>query len=169
MTQPERHLGLTPMSDAPEVGPRIRERRERLGMSGMALAEEAKVDRGRLRALEAGDPSVRQSTIANVLAALDRMERRFQAPPLESEPVNGGHTVKVTLRGNFGVETTIEGLASDIDQLEELAGRLIDRMSAPSADRSPAPGITEAVGEAIRNRNPRDGNDQAVTRSKTTR
>lgn len=167
MGETARDLGLTPMSDAPQVGPLIRQRRERMGMTSIALAAEAQVDRGRLRSLENGDPSVRQSTIKRVLEALDKIEHRLGVPPVDEER-ESERTVRISIRGNFGVETTIEGSARDQDALEAMAARLIERMSAQQAERSPDPDITSAVGEAIRKHRPQNGKDQPVTGSEAT-
>lgn len=151
MSEAARRLELSSVSDAPEAGPVIKRRRERLGMSQVALAHEAKVDRGRLAKLEQGDPSVQQRTIGAVLSALDRVERLVGAPPATESEGDPDRPIKLTVRGNFGVETTIEGSARDIDALEDLAARLIDRMSRTVEPDSPLPEMTAGVREVVRN------------------
>lgn len=109
-----------------EVGHRIRDRRLALGLSVKALAERARVDRGRLAKLEAGDLSIRAATIGAVQSALDRLEREMG---MDVTPVDdGGGEVEFRVSGNFGVDVVVKGPVENLDALEASVNRLIVRM-----------------------------------------
>ena len=113
-----------------EVGARVQERRTRLGMSVSALAREAKVDRGRLAALEAGDGSVRESTIGAIHAALDRLEHEIgmdvSGSAVGTDPEDD--LVEFTIEGNFGVRAVVKGPIRDMDKLQAAVARLVQEM-----------------------------------------
>ena len=111
-------------TQAEGAGAGIMARRIRLGMSVKALAEQSHVDRGRLTALEKGDPTVRQSTIGAVTATLDRLEQEMGL-----EPATGsGDTVEFHVGGNFGVDVVVKGPVRDLAALEASVARLIAQM-----------------------------------------
>lgn len=112
-----------------ETGSQLRDRRLRLGMSVRQLAEEADVDRGRLAALEAGEP-VRETTTAKVRAALDRLDEEIG---MDTGDENG-REVEFRVRGNFGVDVVVRGPIEDIAALEASVARLVGQMQAENGE-----------------------------------
>lgn len=117
-----------------ELGRAIQRRRLALGMEIQDLAEEANVDRGRLSAWEKG-ARARDSSIAQVLRTLDRLEEEMGGPYDADKNV-----VTFRLRGNFGVDVTLAGPVSNLDELEASVTRLLKSMgdqsgNPPSSDR----------------------------------
>lgn len=110
-----------------DLGARIKERRVAIGMSVKGLAEQAKVDRGRLAALENGDPTVRETTVGAVESALTRLEHEMGmndiAPASEAESM-----VEFRVTGNFGVDVVVKGPIGDMAAMEESVGRLVAKM-----------------------------------------
>jgi transcriptional regulator with XRE-family HTH domain len=129
----EKRLGLRPVDD--ETGRRLRDRRVRMGLSVRQLAEEARVDRARLAALEAGDPNVRATTIAKVDATLGRLEQEMGM----DEPATDGDTVEFRVSGNFGVDVVVKGPVRDLPALEEAVNRILSRMQQQSRELPPSP------------------------------
>lgn len=84
-----------------EIGPELKRRREALGLSVRQLASLAKVDRGRLGALERGEPGVRPSTIGAVRSALERLEQELgqDSPDLVTNTIELPDGTKVTFVG----------------------------------------------------------------------
>lgn len=119
-------------AQAEETGAGIMGRRIRLGMSVKALAEQSHVDRGRLTALEKGDPTVRQSTIGAVVATLDRLEQEMGLEPPAG--TSSGEMVEFHVGGNFGVDVVVKGPVRDLAALEESVARLIARMQKNAQD-----------------------------------
>lgn len=115
---------LFPMTD---TGSLIRQRREALGMSKSRLADEARVDRGRLAALEDGDPSVTPRTIGAIEAALSRLETEL-GMDLPSQVGEG--MVEFRVSGNFGVDVVVRGPVRDLDLLEKQVVNLIREMKS---------------------------------------
>lgn len=114
---------VSPMADK-GVGARIRARRMELGMSVKALAERAGVDRGRLTAIEDG-ANARSSTIGAIEAELNRLEAEINEDPDYQPAGRPGGLVTFRIRGNFGVDATVQGPVGDIDRLEASAQRLL--------------------------------------------
>lgn len=116
------------------AGEDIKRRRAALGMSVSKLAEAAKIDRGRLSALEAGDSSVRASTIGAVESALDRLEAEIgmDQPSAVRDP---GDYVEFRLSGNFGVDVVVRGPVRDMDALEQQVERLLREMRSGDTPR----------------------------------
>jgi transcriptional regulator with XRE-family HTH domain len=112
-----------------EIGRAIKRRRLALGMDVKDLAEEAKVDRGRLSAWEKGE-GARESSIAQVLRALDRLEAEIVGPYDNERDI-----VTFRLQGNFGVDVTLQGPVSNLDELEASVTRLLRSMGDPSVKR----------------------------------
>ena len=112
---------------AEDSGDSIRTRRERLGMSVRALAKEAGVDRSRISLVEEGG-EISSTVRRAIVAALDRLEDEVSGPYDESRDV-----VTFRLKGNFGVDVTLQGPVSNIDDLEASVTRLIKSMGDPSA------------------------------------
>lgn len=85
-----------------EIGPELRQRREALGLSVRQLASLAQVDRGRLAALESGDPAVRASTIGAVRSTLERLEHEMgeDTPDLVTNTIELPDGTKVTFVGS---------------------------------------------------------------------
>lgn len=65
-----------------ELGQELKHRRRALGISAIALSERIGISRGTLRAVEAGAPSIANSTRRRVMVALG-IEHLFDAWPLE--------------------------------------------------------------------------------------
>lgn len=127
-------LGLVPV-DSAETGRRIRERRTRLGMTVKDLAARAGVDRGRLAKLEAGDPTVRTTTIGAVEKALDEVEQLTR--PLPRQP-GDSDMVEFRVSGNFGVDVVVKGPIRDLASLEQSVGRIVSRMQREQEDQRPS-------------------------------
>jgi transcriptional regulator with XRE-family HTH domain len=117
----------------------VERRRVRLGLSISALANEAKVDRSRISAIEAGDPSVRESTIGAVRSALARLEHEMGMDEL-ARPIGNqaDGLVEFVIEGNFGVRAVVKGPVSNLDALSAAAGKLVRdlREAAPGDDDS---------------------------------
>lgn len=119
-----------------EVGRRIKERRTRLGMHVIDLAERAGIDRGRLAEIEKGKAAnTRDTTIARIERALDALEHEMSIdvdlPPgvrRVGDPAEG--IVEFTVEGNFGVRAVVKGPISDLDQLQEAVAKLIAGMKS---------------------------------------
>lgn len=107
------------------VGGAIRARRAALGLSVKALAERAGVDRGRLAAIEEG-ASARSATIGALESTLSRLEEEMGGP-YDSE--HG--LVTFRLRGNFGIDVTLQGPVDNLDELEASVERLLAKMEQP--------------------------------------
>jgi transcriptional regulator with XRE-family HTH domain len=110
-----------------ERGKEIKRRRVALGMNVKALAERAGIDRGRLSKLEAGDPSVRETTIGAVEAALTRLEVEMGYDTPAAVSVTDD-LIEFRVSGNFGVDVVVKGPVRDMDALERSVERLIRRM-----------------------------------------
>ena len=123
-TQP---VGLRLVDDNAETGRRIRERRTALRMTVKDLAARAGVDRGRLAKLEAGDSSVRSTTIGAVEAALTEVEQLTS--PLPPQPADEG-VVEFRVTGNFGVDVVVKGPVRDLPALEASVNRILSRMQS---------------------------------------
>lgn len=123
----EAPLASGPMeSDAGTTGTEIKARRVRLGLSISELATEAKVDRSRISAIEAADPTVRESTIGAVRSALDRLELELgmdDAIRTVGDPAED--LVEFVIEGNFGVRAVVKGPVRNLEALQEAAAKLI--------------------------------------------
>lgn len=103
-------------------GQRIKRRREALGLDVIDLAQQAKVDRGQLARIEAGEVQrPRHSTIHAIESALDRLEVEMGGPYDSPEP----RQVTFRIQGNFGVDVVVQGPVDDADELERVVERLI--------------------------------------------
>lgn len=124
------------------VGPRIRERRARIGMSVKALAERAGVDRGRLAEIEAGAAkNVRPATIGAIERALDELE--VEKGVADSDLPAGAHRVgdpaddlvEFTIEGTGGIRAVVKGPIRDMAALQAAAQKLIEGMQiSPPAE-----------------------------------
>lgn len=113
---------LTPVVDE-GVGEAIRERRERLGLTKVALAKRAGVDRGRLAEIEEG-ANTRGATLSAIKRALDEFEAETSGPYDPDEE----RIVTFRMSGNFGVDVTVSGPVENLHELEDSVGRLLQRM-----------------------------------------
>lgn len=113
-----------------ETAASVKARRTRLGMSVQALAKEAHVDRGRLAALEKGDPSVRSSTIGAVESALTRLEQEIGM----DAPSTASNEIEFRVSGNFGVDVVVRGPVTDLAALEASVARLVSQMQSNESD-----------------------------------
>lgn len=109
-------------------------------MSVSALAKRAKVDRGRLAALEAGE-SVSDRTVGKVTAELDRLEREL-GMDVAGDPRQIGDPddalVEFTIEGTSGVRAVVKGPIANMAALQAAAAKLVRDMQAdvPAADNS---------------------------------
>lgn len=111
-------------------GAQIRARRMALGMTVKALAELSGVDRGQITRIEEGEVRPRTSTVGALVAALTKFEDEISGP-YDDEDENAGNLVTFRLKGNFGVDVTVQGPVADLDRLEASVERLIARMEHP--------------------------------------
>lgn len=102
-----------------ERGRLLRERRARMGISVSGLAEEAGVDRGVLKKLEAGE-NVRDTTIGKVTATLDRLEQEMGM----DEVMPAIEQIEIVFEGR-GVKLTMKAPIGDPDAAEAMAARLM--------------------------------------------
>lgn len=110
-------------------GRRIRERRERLGMTITQLAEAVDVPRSRLSQVENGKGNPRGDTYGKIERGLDRLEERYGMNDPEVITHEGRPAlVKYTIQGNFGVQAVVEGPVENIEELEASVARLIAGM-----------------------------------------
>src|SRR5690349_2454032 len=117
-------LTLTGVGISDEDRASVKARRERLGMSVRELEKESGVNRATIASVESGDRAVRPASVRAITAALERLEHEVSGP--YDEPRAG--TVTYRLRGNFGVDVTLEGPVENIDELEASVSRLIRSM-----------------------------------------
>ena len=120
-------LGKEHLAGVSEEGNRVRERRERLGMSKSDLAAEAKVNRNTLAAIEAGD-SFNRTTLAKIERALDALEEEAGIGSPEPRQVGGEDLIEFRLSGNFGVDVVVKGPIKDRAELESAVAHLIREM-----------------------------------------
>lgn len=119
------------------AGRDIERRRVRLGLSVSAMAHEAKVDRSRVSAIEAGDTSVRDSTIGAVVSALERLETEMGMDgPTRTIGDPADDLVEFIIEGNFGVRAVVKGPVRDLDALQEAASKLMRSLRISSAEES---------------------------------
>ena len=127
LEEPVGTVGLMTSGDR-QAAEAVQLRRLALGMSVKALAKHAGIDRGRLAALESGH-SVRPTTLAAVTRALDEIEEEV------SGPYDAEHgVVTFRLKGNFGVDVTLQGPVDNLDELEASVTRLMTSMGRDESD-----------------------------------
>lgn len=155
-----RDVDGTPMStrDNAEAGRNVQERRLRLAMTVKDLAARAGVDRGRVAALEAGDPGVRQTTIRAIEAALTEVE---QLTGVNAE--DGLETIEFTIEGGAGVKVTVKGPVADREALRQDVSEIIRAMREDEVEVDPEAyeAVRGEVGPAIRARKRASGLDQS--------
>lgn len=110
------------------VGEQVKARRTALGMTVKGLAERAGIDRGRLAALEAGDPTIRQTTVGAVERALSLLEHELGIDHPTGDEI--ADVVEFRVAGNFGVDVVVKGPVRDLQALEDSVARLVERMQA---------------------------------------
>jgi transcriptional regulator with XRE-family HTH domain len=110
---------------------KIRARRERLGMSLRELEKESGINRATIASIESGDRNVRSASVRAITAALDRIEGEIRGPYDDDDK----GVVTFRLQGNFGVDVTLAGPVSNLDELEASVTRLLRTMGDPSAKR----------------------------------
>jgi transcriptional regulator with XRE-family HTH domain len=124
--------------DRAKLGMSVEARRVKLGMSVKALAEKAGVDRSRVVAIEAGEPTVRAATLGAVEAALDRLEDEMGMRDADPSPHAIGDPsedlVEFTVEGNFGVRAVVKGPVRDLDALQAAVSKLIRDMQAQAPE-----------------------------------
>jgi transcriptional regulator with XRE-family HTH domain len=111
------------MVDDSGAGQRIKQRREKYGMTKSDLAARSGVSRGRLAEIEAGIVPGLPETIVKIEAALDKFQQETSGP--YDEP---GGMVTYRLTGNFGVDVTLQGPVSNLSELEQAVARLLAQM-----------------------------------------
>ena len=116
------------------MGDRVRARRVALGISAKALAMRAGVDRGRLAALEAGDPSVTERTVGAIDRALGALEREMGIEPDDKL----ADVIEFRVAGNFGVDVVVKGPVRDMAAIEDSVARLITKMQAQKDESAPS-------------------------------
>lgn len=141
----------SPPVDAPELerGRAIKHRRLVAGIKSLReFAKATGVARNAITAAEDGHGS--KGTYERLEAWLDAFDEETGGDDIPAPEVD--RQIEVTVSGNFGVTTTVRGSARDIDALEALAGRLIERMSSPTTTTAGTPEerITESVGAVLR-------------------
>lgn len=115
-------------------GADIQARRLAIGMPVAALARRAKVDRGRLSALEAGE-SVRDTTLAAVERALSELEEEMGmdvpsrvAHPSVEDPSQ--HFIRFRVEGVYGAKAlVVEGPVDNLPELEAAVDRIMKRLA----------------------------------------
>lgn len=122
-------LGRETLSDVSDEGQIVRARRERLGMTGKALAAEAGVNRNTLAAVEAGD-SFNRTTLAKLERALTRLEEEagIDAP---APAVDDARFVQIELEGVYGIaRAVVKGPVDDPDAVARAATELMRQLRA---------------------------------------
>lgn len=104
-------------------GPRIKARRERLGMTIQQLAREAGVSRDTLSDMESGTKDFRRLTLTKVQRALDEAEAEagIDAPEVV-ESADEGQLVEFEVEGN---RVIVRGPVANADELAAMVARLI--------------------------------------------
>lgn len=119
--------------DLAAMGADIRVRRERYGMGPGDLAEVAGVSRSTIYAVEKG--TARGRTVRQVLSSLESWEEEagVMAPP-SSDAADDTGRVTFRLKGNFGVDVTVQGPIESLEDLERSVERLLAKMEARRGD-----------------------------------
>lgn len=99
-------------------------------MSISRLADEAGVDRGRLSALEKGDPSVTSRTVGVIESTLSRLETEIG---MDLPSTVGDDMVEFRVSGNFGVDVVVRGPIANAAILEEQVAKLLREMKRGTA------------------------------------
>jgi transcriptional regulator with XRE-family HTH domain len=125
--------------DRVKLGMSVEARRVKLGMSVKALAETAGVDRSRVVAIEAGEPTVRAATLGAVMAALDRLEdemgmRDADHPSTRAIGDPSEDLVEFTIEGNFGVRAVVKGPVRDLEALQGAVSKLVRDMQSQTPE-----------------------------------
>lgn len=113
-----------------ERGKAIGARREALGMTAVELARRSGVDRGRIKVIEEGG-NARVATMGALEKALDEFDAET------SGPYDSGDRGLVTfrLKGNFGVDVTVQGPVDDLPALEASVSRLLSKMESLNGEQ----------------------------------
>ena len=126
------HLATSVDGVTLERGAHFRDRRTAIGLSVLALARRANVDRGSLAALEAGK-DVRDTTIAQVDRTLTEIEHELgmDAPTQVAEPQQaGGPTIRFVVEGVYGAKAlVVEGPVDNLPELEAAVDRIMRRLA----------------------------------------
>lgn len=120
---------LVNMGDEERVarGREIERRRLALGMDVAPFAKRAGINRATLKDVEAGAPSVRDTTWAIVERTLDELDHEW-SPAVPQEPGQPS-TVRFVVRGVYGAEAlVVEGPVEDIAALEQSVDRIMRRL-----------------------------------------
>lgn len=116
-----------------ELGAEISRRREHHGMSPTSLAKIADVTRGTVYQVEKGKSRLR--TAHQVMRALEEWEAEYatdsQGRPA-ADSLDGSGLVTFRLKGNFGVDVTVQGPVGSMEELEQQVERLLLRMQEGS-------------------------------------
>lgn len=122
-----------------QTGQNVRDRRLAIGMSVRELAEHAKVDRGSLAALEAGEP-VRETTLAKVLNALDALEQEMgmETAEVEVQPIGDPSLglLEIRVKGRGGFSAVVRGPVDNPAAVAAAARELMGEMSTPPEDNN---------------------------------
>lgn len=105
-----------------EEGDSVTTRRERLGLTKIALAKESGVDRDTLADIEAGK-GFQALTLAKIADALTRLEDEAGYTAAEKAVQSG--IVEFEVSGDFGVRVVVRGPIGDTEELERSVTRLI--------------------------------------------
>ena len=115
-----------PMSDE---GAQVRQRRERLSMDKVTLAELADVSRDTLAAIERGE-GFRRSSLTKIETALERAEEEagIDTPPVRRE-TTGEDLVEFRVEGVLGVASVVvKGPVRDMRELEASIARILSQV-----------------------------------------
>lgn len=119
-------LGREHLADMSQEGERVRERRERLGMDKKQLAEESKVNRNTIAAIERGE-SFNRTTLAKIERTLDALELEagIDAPPVQAT-VREQDLVEFRIEGVLGVQAVVvKGPVRDVREFEGSIARIL--------------------------------------------
>ena len=119
---------LTGVGATDEDRAKIKARRQRLGMSFRELEKESGINRATIASVEKGDKKVHASSVRAIAAALDRLEAEVRGP------YDDQGVVTFRLHGP-GVDVTLAGPVTSIDELEATATRMLRSMGDGSGNR----------------------------------
>lgn len=154
-------IAIVTRIDSKVLGARIREARERAGLSQSQLAAEVSLDRTALNKVESGSRRVTALELADLAAAVGvRMARFFEDPPpaLVSHRAHGGADT-----ADSKIDERLATLAAEVEFIQSLGSNLMRAEAAPEGPwASPANGAeAEALAKKARTVLALDADDPA--------
>lgn len=132
-------IGRFPIVEGEHAGPgaALRARRKSLGLTGVALAKLAEVNREHLSAVERERKQPTDEWLRRVELAMDRYEHETgqDEPEAEPEPRDAPELIEFEVSGDFGVRVVVKGPIQSASELEASVARLVREMRSQSTPK----------------------------------